>query len=356
MSISHYYMNLPFDLAGSRAKNRFRNEILWGLKKILELFKEDAEFTVVFDYSCDVEVHKEDRFEFYQLKTQQDGTTYTVSKLLNRNSSGDSVFGKLYKLKFSPDGIEVDKTKIALVSNAPLNDNKSVHRDIEILELKTIDPAAVDDIKKNMKEELNLETDINLENSNFERTSMDLIYPDKTLIGELADFFHDYFQSEPKKINMLFRMLKGEIERKATYELKVLEYDVLLEKKGVSKSYMKHFLYNYIENTDIAVEKVKIYIDTTYQDIFRKRYKLNTALSNIVGQLNSNNKHLQKMEAEIYSYILMHLDQLPEKDEEVIDVIIDNFHSMKTVETSNEDLHVLILLVMKKMEEGVYNQ
>ncbi len=28
------YKKLPFDLSGSRTKNRFRNEILWGLEKI----------------------------------------------------------------------------------------------------------------------------------------------------------------------------------------------------------------------------------------------------------------------------------------------------------------------------------
>jgi hypothetical protein len=353
--MSHYYMNLPFDLSGSRSKNRFRNEILWGLKKILELYKQDIEFTVVFDYSCDIEVHKEDRFEFYQLKTQQDGTTYTVNKLLNRNSNGDSVFGKLYRMKFSPDGKEVDETKVSLVSNAPLKVDRIVHRDIEILDLREIDSAAVANIKEKMKEELQLETEIKLENSHFERTSMDLIHPDRTLIGELAGFFHDYFQSEPKKINMMFRMLKGKIEEKASYELKVLEYNQLLEKKGVNKSYLQNFLYNYIENTDIAVEKVKTYIEATYKGSFRKRYKLSTALSNIVGQINSSNKNLQKLEEDIYGYILEHIDQLPEKDEEIIDVIIKKFHPSITIETSIEDLHVLILLVMKKMEEGVYS-
>nr|WP_135449633.1 dsDNA nuclease domain-containing protein [Planococcus citreus] len=58
MSITEHYMNLPFDLSGSRAKNRFRNELLWGLKKMLELYKESDDFTMVFDYSCDIEVHK----------------------------------------------------------------------------------------------------------------------------------------------------------------------------------------------------------------------------------------------------------------------------------------------------------
>lgn len=51
------YGQLPYDLSGSMSKNRFRNEMLWGLSKIFDLFKEGKDFCVVFDYVCDIEVH-----------------------------------------------------------------------------------------------------------------------------------------------------------------------------------------------------------------------------------------------------------------------------------------------------------
>lgn len=51
-------------------KNRFKNELLWGVHKILELYKNGIEYNVVFDYVCDIEIHlTEDKFEFYQIKT-----------------------------------------------------------------------------------------------------------------------------------------------------------------------------------------------------------------------------------------------------------------------------------------------
>lgn len=124
MSIIESYMNSPYDLSGSMSKNRFRNEILWGLKRILELYKLDKKFTVVFDYKCDVEVHLEDGFEFYQLKTQNDNGSYTVRKLIGKNKNGDSVLGKLYILKFNEKGEEQDEIKVAVVSNAPLSAGK----------------------------------------------------------------------------------------------------------------------------------------------------------------------------------------------------------------------------------------
>lgn len=64
MDIAKYYVELPYDLSGSRTKNRFRIELLWGVSVMLDLIKEDKDFTVIFDYVCDVEIHLKDGFEY----------------------------------------------------------------------------------------------------------------------------------------------------------------------------------------------------------------------------------------------------------------------------------------------------
>src|SRR5690606_20377193 len=138
----------------SRSKNRFKNELLWGFKKMLEIYKKDIDFTIVFDYCCDIEIHKEDGFEFYQVKTQNDNNSYTVDKMVKRNSSGVSILGNLYKLKYDPLNKETDTTHVTLVSNAPLSDGKTAYNNIEIVDLASIDNKAVKKIKTNMKEEL----------------------------------------------------------------------------------------------------------------------------------------------------------------------------------------------------------
>lgn len=93
VSEAYYYRNLFYDLSGSRSKNRFRNDILWGLKKILTyLYKADVEFTVVFEYVCDIEVHSDRDFEFYQVKTQNNDEAYTIEELLKKSNKGESVF------------------------------------------------------------------------------------------------------------------------------------------------------------------------------------------------------------------------------------------------------------------------
>ena len=43
------YLKLPYDLSGSMSKNRFRNEMLWGLEKMFELYKTNQDFFMGFD-------------------------------------------------------------------------------------------------------------------------------------------------------------------------------------------------------------------------------------------------------------------------------------------------------------------
>lgn len=69
MNKQEYYMNLPKDLSGSISKNRFRLELLWGISKIIDAHKEEDDYTVIFDFKCDIELHRQDEMCFYQIKT-----------------------------------------------------------------------------------------------------------------------------------------------------------------------------------------------------------------------------------------------------------------------------------------------
>lgn len=47
MDNNEFYQSLPVDLSGSRSKNRFRLELLWGLGKLIDLMDTADDFTVV---------------------------------------------------------------------------------------------------------------------------------------------------------------------------------------------------------------------------------------------------------------------------------------------------------------------
>lgn len=187
---------------------------------------------MVFDYRCDIEVHLKDKYEFYQIKTQNDHGTYTVNKLTkkkkSKNDSSKSVLATLYILKYDEDNKEIDETN---VSNAPLNDGSKTYTNCECIDLKQIDSNSVLKIKECLKNELDLDNDINMKNLYFIYTSMDLINPEKTLIGEISIFFEEFFKKEPIKVNSLYRVLFTEVFNKASYELELSTYEEIIEKK-----------------------------------------------------------------------------------------------------------------------------
>ena len=113
MDISNYYMSLPHDLSGSRSKNRFRIELLWGVTKFLELMETSENFTMIFDYVCDIEIIFDNYLEFYQIKTRSNNP-YSTTQLVRKTGEG-SILGKLYVLL--KDDQELVH-KVAIVSNA----------------------------------------------------------------------------------------------------------------------------------------------------------------------------------------------------------------------------------------------
>nr|WP_277751610.1 dsDNA nuclease domain-containing protein [Planococcus citreus] len=275
--------------------------------------------------------------------------------MLKPGKTGDSIFGKLYILKYDSRKKEKDDIKISLVCNAPLNDGKKTFNDIEVVNMATIDSKAVNKIKEKMKNELKLTKEINLKNSHYEKTSMDLIYPEKNLIGEIVLFFEDTFKSEPKKANMLFKMLKGEIERKASFELTENNYESILEKKGVSRTYLDVFLHNYKDTADIAIEKAKKFVEDHYKDDFRVKLSLLRAISHMMSQLSRNNMQLTLLEEEIKNYFSEeNIVNLPKKEVEIIEQICKEMIPDKPIEVSNSEIKALVIIVMKKLEEEVY--
>ena len=348
-------MNLPCDLSGSISKNRFRNELLWGLKKILDLHRGDKDYTVVFDYCCDIEVHLDDNLEFYQIKTQNNNGNYTINKLVNIDKTGNSVLGKLYILKYDDNKLESDDVVVALVSNAPLKDSEKTYTECECLSIDSINEGSIKKIKKAIKEELKLSKDINIVNAFFIRTGMDLIHPDKTLIGELVVFFDDIFKEDVKKVRSLYRILLSQITDKACYEMKIFEYDEILKQKGISREGFDEILKQYVDKTDVAVEKTKDFINSLYAKSFKKRIDMNKSLNRVFMEL-INNKVMQQMEKKIIEYVKKNMDNLPNEDIEIVKNVYMYIINDKPIEMEDDDVETLIMLCLKRIEEGVYEE
>lgn len=61
-------MSLPKNLSGSITKNKFRMELLWRVSKIIVIHKVNEDYSVIFNFKCDIELHKELELFFIKLK------------------------------------------------------------------------------------------------------------------------------------------------------------------------------------------------------------------------------------------------------------------------------------------------
>ena len=242
------YKKLPFDLSGSRTKNRFRNEILWGLEKIFETYKGGKDFCMVFDYVCDLELHMESTLEFYQIKTCSGGTPYTIKRIANPDKAGKSILGKVYLLKnIANEEDSTIKTKVSIVVNTPLKGlDKKIYNSVDAIELIKLDGKSRQYISDNIKKELKIDNDIALKDTYYIYTSMDLFNPQNSLIGQTVNFFVDLTGKEPIKVKALYRLLTDTITLKSNYELECKNYQEIIEKKGITRT---EFNLNYSRNS-----------------------------------------------------------------------------------------------------------
>jgi hypothetical protein len=126
-----------------------------------------------------------------------------------------------------------------------------------------------------------------------------------------------------------------------------------LSKKGISRSDFENILGKYIEHTDIAVEKSKKYITEKYKGQFRKRMNSLKALSKVIIRLKSD-KWLLKLEKEIMNYIIDEIENIPDDDSKMIELVIEHFNNCRTIDFSTIELETLIILVLMRLEEDVY--
>lgn len=347
MQNTDYYMSLPFDLSGSLSKNRFRLELLWGISKMLDIYDCD-DFIMVFDYVCDIEVHLKDGYEFYQLKTHKGDKVYTTNdivKLKNRSS----ILGKLYMLK-QPDNFQ--SVKLAIVSNSYLKDGKKVLSDMEEIDLSSISPSGIKTITEALKNELQIDT-IDISNMYYIFTSMNLNSPTNDIVGKIVTSFVKIKGCEPKKPNALYRLIYDTVSEKACCELKQKDYAQLIENKGMTKAEFDKLLSFHLEKADNSVELAKQYIEQV--EDFKQRRDMKIAFAKLIIDLQTS-KELQAKQNEIATYLIENCGQLSNDFEQCVDDLIGKFGSGFSLEYFKIEIYMFIVLILKRFEEGVYDE
>lgn len=347
MDTKAYYMNLPVDLSGSRSKNRFRLELLWGLGKLIDLMETDEDFTVIFDYVCDIEVHLSEKLEFYQIKTHNSvkGSHYQIRQLVkkkNSNSEG-SILGKLYTLKIKD---EDENVTVAVVSNIPLSEGLKQY-DSLCLSFADISISGKEHLIQALRKELSI-SDINLENVFFIRSHMNFKEPMNELSGKLNFTFEKLMGREPARPNTLYRLIESIINDKACYEFKSGKYELLIKNKGVTRSEFKGILKHSAVSEETGIKNTQEYINNL-KDLREKKI-YHKALSKLITIIQKSRplKELEKIIAKKVHEIE------PYDIETAIEQLTTVFHNEFPPEISDVEKKVLYILVTNRYVEGGY--
>ena len=340
LSIPVYYLSLPHDLSGSRSKNRFRAELLWGVSKILDLMEEDQDFTMVFDYACDIEVHYENGFEFFQIKTHDRCKSYTT-KRLTKVKGENSILGKLYVLVRDRFPGEV---RVAVVSNVPYS---SMPADMLVNCFLNLPDKDQKEITMALKEELRIDS-IDLSKLFYVQTNMDLEHPDDAIRGKLTLAFEKIKKCEPTNPNALYRLIVDTVSEKACYEYSAIDYNEVLRLKGLTRKQFDELLDLHAEKSKTGISAATKYIDQLPNIRDRMIYK--RSLPNVL-KLLSTSWSIKEIESEIAKFLLQ--NDVGNMDS-AIDILISKFNDRFPVEVSQVDKAVIYIVVIKRFEDGVY--
>lgn len=352
MKLSNAYRTIPYELSGAISKNRFRQEILWGVAKMFDLFNE-PDFCVIFDYKCDIEVHLNSSIEFYQVKSQKSLRPYSFAELSKQkeNEKG-SVLGKLFILKDA--SCPETHIKCALVSNRFLKISRKELNDKEVICFDELDAELRAVVQKALEKELGRDS-IDLRDFHYIYTSMDLVSPENAIKGFIDRSFENIKNCEPVKPNALHRLILDTVQQKACYEFAIDDADELIKHKGVTKDELNAILNQYMDTTDNSVKQVQDYIETNYTQV-AERKTLKAALVKVV-EAEYNARILQKKEAEISGYLNENNETnalCNSSIEDLVNVLMLTFGSTFPVEYSNQEKYVFLLLIIKRWEDGKY--
>jgi hypothetical protein len=309
---------------------------------MLDLMEDDREFTMVFDYACDIEVHYKDGFEFFQIKTHGTSKNYTTKSLTAVKGEG-SILGKLYVLNKEAENQNI---QLAVVSNIPYSSMPSDTLTNCFTALTATEQAK---IAEALQEELGI-PEVDFSKLYYIQTGMNLENPENEIRGKLILSFEKVKHCEPTNPNALYRLVVDTVQEKACYEYSSGEYDEILRLKGVSRDEFDRMLDLHVENAKTGIKAASDYIESMQGIRERKTYK--KALPNVLKML-ATTRTFGKIELSVASY-LNNLENL-EDMENTIDRLIDNFNDAFPPEITNAEKVVFYIVVIKRFEEGVYD-
>lgn len=238
MGIDETYLSLKKDLSGTIQKNRTKQEYLWSLKKIFELYLNEKDFKIIYDYACDIDLIT-DKLSFYQLKTDKNNN-FTIDELIKvPTKKKESILSTLYKLYRS------EQTELFIVSNKELcakNLKNNLKTPVKILSFNNLSDDDQTKIKNHLMNKCDvLYDDINLTKIHFISSDISLIDSDTFCLGETTKFLNNLYGNE-SGASKLKEFLMHLILERAAFEYSSESIDEIVKYKGLTYSEISQIL------------------------------------------------------------------------------------------------------------------
>lgn len=235
------------EIAGARSASLFDFQKNWAFLLLLDYHRRGRDYVFAFDFHDDIlclDSHSNPKqIELIQVKTRTDGSSWTVANLTTRkkgkgDSLKNSIIGKLFINRANFKDFDCI---LRFVTNAYFKFIPAIEEKRSGDKLKAEDQDA---ITKSMKAELGLFEKEFLSVLILERTGLSPAHHEKTLIGELHDFFTEQFGSEHSvAVRGFYETVAGEIRRKNNYYKGTYDsFPELLAKKCLTREQFQELL------------------------------------------------------------------------------------------------------------------
>ena len=308
------YESIPPDPSGRVAKNRFRNELLWGVSKAIDLLFEHKKFIVVFDNLTDIEIHyPNEAFEFYSVKTS---ITEHLDRgfILDKNGRKHSVIGDLVKL-FVEHQFTRDDATYTLVSNKPLFlDRKKVTDDFGLFEFEAFDQRLKTMIVSTLNDDF--KTDIvDLHNLSYLWVNINLEEPETHILGRLCSLFKFLYGDDVYGPQALYNHIYTDVNHLTSCEKGIRDYDEMISKVAMKSEKLLMILEGYRFSKNKSYDPLKEYIRASYSSDAMKQTDLFDSLD-ILFDLTIDatvQECLAKIQSELVEMRRKHTEISPQK-------------------------------------------
>lgn len=234
MSLESKLIAIPQrETAGADTQKRFHYQMLYGLLLILENYKEEEDYAVIFEFHDDIAFLDNslspEKVSFYQIKTKERGH-WNIRELINKGKTKenkDGVLSVIEKMCLNIKKFEDSVDFVSFVSNAEIGFSPNSND----FSLEECDPNKVKQIVDQIKDDERIKSNL----IRFKKIDLSLSNSDQHAKGKLYDFVIDNLGDFSFSLNALYEAIISDIKKKSIITENFSSLKEVISRKAITK-------------------------------------------------------------------------------------------------------------------------